>query len=403
LPDWKALSGKRSKFFWLLSGLNFYFADVTINLSRWLLLLLLSRTVTAFAGDVKQARLEMQPRYVGSASCSSSSCHGGAGEQHNQFLVWSQRDFHTKAFLILTTARSTQIAQSLGIENASTSERCTVCHSPMAELASARLIRPAQRDEGVACESCHGPAEEWLRSHTRKDYTYAMRVSSGLRDLRNIYVRANACVACHELTDREIANSGHPPLFFELTRQMDLEPPHWRALGESPARTWLCGQATALRELSWKSAVPNPQDSDDPVATQRAALAWLLRKATSVDQAFPQISEDADAGTMQQMADELARRAAARDVKNSYASNLIQLLSKSGNDFLNASASGDARFYRAKRLVLAFQALISEDERSYLPELSELNSDVFSVSSFDANKFVRDLELMHLKVERRPP
>src|SRR5438034_433957 len=34
------------------------------------------------------------PRYLGAASCSSSSCHGGAGEQHNQFIVWSQRAFH---------------------------------------------------------------------------------------------------------------------------------------------------------------------------------------------------------------------------------------------------------------------------------------------------------------------
>lgn len=276
----------------------------------------------------------------------------------------------------------------------------------MAELASAKLMRPAQRDEGVACETCHGPAEGWLRSHTRKDYTYAMRVSSGLRDLRNIYVRANACVACHELTDREIANSGHPPLFFELMRQMNLEPPHWRALGESPARTWLCGQATALRELSWKSAVPNPQDSDDPAATQRAALAWLLRKATSVDQAFPQISEDADAGTMQQMADELARRVAARDVKNSYTSHLMQLLAKSGNNFINVSpGSGDALFYRAKRLVLAFQALISEEDAKlyYSPELPDLNTDVISASGFETNRFVRDLESMRLKVEGRRP
>jgi Cytochrome c554 and c-prime len=404
LPEWKALSDKKSKFSSLLSGPTFYFADVTINLSRWLLFLLLSRTVTVLAADAKQMRSDTQARYIGSASCSSSSCHGGAGEQHNQFLVWSQRDFHTKAFLILTTARSTQIAQSLGIENASTSQRCTVCHSPMAEMPSTRLVRSDQRDEGVACESCHGPAEGWLRSHTRRDYTYAMRVSSGLRDLRNIYVRANACVACHELTDREIARSGHPPLFFELMRQMSLEPPHWRALGESPASTWLTGQATALRELSWKAAVRNAEGSDDPVAAQRAALAWLLGKATIIDRSLPQISEDADAGTMQRTADELARRAAIRDLNNSYATNLLQLLAKGGNDFINASPGfADALFYRAKRLILAFQALISEEDVKlyYSPELPQLNNDIGSLSSFDVNKFVRDLESLRLKLETR--
>jgi hypothetical protein len=233
-----------------------------------------------------------------------------------------------------------------------------------------------------------------------------MRVSSGLRDLRNIYVRANACVACHELTDREIANAGHPPLFFELTRQMNLEPPHWRTLSELPARTWLCGQATALRELSWKTAPRNAQGSYDQVVAQRAALAWLLGKATTVDQALPQISEDADTGTMQRIADELARRAASRDLNNSYASKLMQLLAKSGNDFTNVSpGSDDALFYRAKRLVLAFQALISEEDASlyYSPELPNLNTDVISVSGFDTNRFVGDLESMRLKVEGRRP
>jgi hypothetical protein len=92
--------------------------------------------------------------------------------------------------LILTTARSTQIAQSLGIQNAERSSRCTVCHSPLATVAQSRLVPPEQHAQGVACESCHGPAESWLRSHTRRDYTYAMRVGSGMRDLRNIYVRA---------------------------------------------------------------------------------------------------------------------------------------------------------------------------------------------------------------------
>jgi len=404
VPERKALSAARSKFSSLLPEATFYFAKVTIKGSRWLVFLLLSRTVTVFATDAKQMRSEAQARYIGSASCSSSSCHGGAGEQHNQFLVWSQRDFHTKASLILTTARSTQIAQSIGIENASTSQRCTVCHSPVAEMAPARLVRPERRDEGVACESCHGPAEGWLRSHTRRDYTYAMRVSSGLRDLRNIYVRANACVACHELTDREIASSGHPPLFFELMRQMNLEPPHWRALGESPARTWLCGQATALRELSWRTTARNAQASDGQVAAQRVALAWLLGKATTVDQTLPQISEDADAGTMQRTADELARRAAVRDLNNSYASDLMKLLAKSGNDFVNVSpGSADAIFYRAKRLVLAFQALISEEDARlyYSPELPQLNTDVISVSGFDASRFLRDLESMRLKLEAR--
>jgi hypothetical protein len=374
-------------------------ARVTRSLSRWLTFFLLDCAVIATVAYGRQ--LETSARYLGSASCSSSSCHGGAGERHNQFITWSQRDFHTKAFLILTTARSTQIAQSLGIQNAERSPRCTVCHSPLATVAQSRLVLREQREQAVACESCHGPAESWLRSHTRRDYTYAMRVGSGMRDLRNIYVRANACVACHQVLEDQIAASGHPPLFFELTTQLKFEPPHWRELGESPVRTWLAGQATALRELSWNSALHNEHSSDRPDA-QHAALVWLLAKATALDASLPKIPEGASLDMMQQAADRLARQASARDLDRSYASNLLHVLASSGSDFSSPSfRPADALFYSAKRLVLALEALTGEGEMNsrYLSEIRQLSTDVATASGFDISSFVRDLDSLRVKLE----
>ena len=378
---------------------SYTIARVTSYLSRWLMFFLLNWAVIATAANGRQ--LETPARYLGSASCSSSSCHGGAGERHNQFIIWSQRDFHTKAFLILTTARSTQIARSLGIQNAERSSRCTVCHSPLATVAQSRLVPPEQHAQGVACESCHGPAESWLRSHTRRDYTYAMRVGSGMRDLRNIYVRANACVACHQVLEDQIAASGHPPLFFELTTQLKFEPPHWRELGESPVRTWLAGQATALRELSWNSALHNEHSSDRPDA-QHAALVWLLAKATALDASLPKIPEGASLDMMQQAADRLARQVSARDLDRSYASNLLHVLASSGSDFSSPSfRPADALFYSAKRLVLALEALTGEGEMNsrYLSEIRQLRTDVATVSSFDISNFVRDLDSLRVKLE----
>ena len=105
---------------------------------------------------------------------------------------------------------------------------------------------------------------------------------------------------------------------------------------------------------------------------------------------------------MQRTAEELARHVSFRGLNNSYASDLLQLLAKSGNDFINASPNAvDVRFYRAKRLVLAFQALISGDEPYYSQEVAKLNSDVISESSFDAEKLARDLESLRLKLEAR--
>src|SRR4051812_39284094 len=122
-------------------------------------------------------------QFLGAQSCGSSSCHGGADAKSNQNLFWSQHDPHSKSFATLITARSERIAESLNITNAANNPRCTVCHAPLAtvpvELA-ATVLDPA---EGVSCESCHGMAKSWLRSHTRKDLSHEEKVATGMRDV----------------------------------------------------------------------------------------------------------------------------------------------------------------------------------------------------------------------------
>ncbi len=200
---------------------------------------------SAFASETNQ--------FLGAQSCSSSSCHGGADAKSNQNLIWSQHDPHAKSFATLISARSERIAESLNITNAAKSARCTVCHAPFAtvppELA-ATVLDPA---EGVSCESCHGMAKTWLRSHTRKDLSHTDKVASGMRELRNLYDRANTCVACHQNVDADILAAGHPELIFELDGQSVSEHKHWQEQTSwSGAQTWLVGQAVALREVSWQ-------------------------------------------------------------------------------------------------------------------------------------------------------
>ena len=85
---------------------------------------------------------------------------------------------------------------------ATTSARCTVCHSPFQSVAANRLAPTAHPDEGVSCETCHGAAGGWLRGHTRTDWTYNTRVAAGMRDLRSLYVRATACAAATKVWSR---------------------------------------------------------------------------------------------------------------------------------------------------------------------------------------------------------
>ena len=55
------------------------------------------------------------------------------------------------------------------------------------------------------------------------------RTAAGMRDLQNLYVRANICVACHQNVDADILKAGHPELIFELDGKSVAEPKHWSA------------------------------------------------------------------------------------------------------------------------------------------------------------------------------
>src|SRR6266536_3787736 len=84
-------------------------------------------------------------------------------------------------------------------------------------------------------------AQPWLRGHTRTDWTYTMRVSAGMHDLRNLYVRANAFVACHQNVESDLLKGGHPALVFELDSQSvnELKIGRTKILGAVYEHGWL--------------------------------------------------------------------------------------------------------------------------------------------------------------------
>lgn len=363
-------------------------------MSRWFIALAFSCAVNLSAREVKQTR-ESGAEFVGAVGCRSSSCHGGAGEKRSQYITWSQKDFHTRAYAILLDARSARIAEAIAIPEAQSSARCTVCHSPFQSVGQTHLASTARPDEGVSCETCHGAAGSWLRGHTRSDWTYAMRVSAGLHDLRNLYVRANSCVACHQNIDNDILKAGHPTLVFELDSQSANEPKHWRE--DDPAigpRSWLVGQAVALREAAWHSRTDSDPASDSQETS--IALAWLLAKVTSADPALPKISEPAssDLEPLQKAADELARRAASWNPTESTMS-ILRALVESDSEFVVAKdRTKEALFYRARRVVLALERLSENRDK----ELEALRADVQRHYDFDAAAFAEHLRAFRSKL-----
>jgi hypothetical protein len=357
----------------------------------------------AFAKEAKQTR-EGGPDFIGAVGCQSSSCHGGAGEKRSQYITWSRQDFHTHAYAILLDARSARIAETIGIGEAQSSARCTVCHSPFQSVPQTRLAATARPDEGVSCENCHGASGSWLRGHTRSDWTYATRVSAGMHDLRNLYVRANACVACHQNVDNDLLKAGHPPLVFELDSQSANEPKHWREDDPwSGARAWLVGQAVALREAAWRSRTDPAADMGET----SVALAWLLQKITLTEPLLPKIVEptSSDLEPLQKEADDLARQAASWSPNIDSTMSMLHALADSESEFsVGKDRSVQALFYRARRVVLGLDRLNNALTQNHGPllkiegELNQLRQDTAGYGNFDPAHFAEHLRAFRTKL-----
>jgi len=335
-------------------------------------------------------------------SCSSSSCHGGGGEHQNQYLVWSLRDFHSqRPVATLATARSKQIADALGIKDPATDARCTTCHAPLQNVPESLHGNNFNAGEGVSCESCHGAAENWLRSHTRPDYTYADRTAAGMRDLQNLYVRANTCVACHQNVNSDIIAAGHPELMFELDGQSVSEPKHWRETTNwNGAQAWFVGQAVALREMSWQLA--NEKSPTDNQIDRFRGLVWLMMNVQASNANLPASPDTTSKSNVnlftlfQKWSDNLAMTAASISWTDDLSKTALKALADSSGDFKSTlPQSTQAR--RADRLVLGLDRLAGAlpEFNSNQPVQSTLNqlfTDAQSRPDFEPVKFATDLD-----------
>lgn len=211
------------------------------------------------------------PKYTGPGSCASPSCHGGVqvrtttSVQQNEYSTWVIQDKHAHAFAVLTNPVAVRMAKILGPDKlgsaqAETAPKCLACHA--LSVPEADRARTFDSTDGVSCESCHGPASNWLGPHTTKGWTHERSLAAGMRDLRDPVHRAENCLACHlgtaeKAVDHEMIAAGHPDLYFELASFTAAMPRHWiehSAEDHSKDDPWAdvrmlaAGQAVQLRE-----------------------------------------------------------------------------------------------------------------------------------------------------------
>ena len=243
-----------------------------------------SRWIPAFAGTtmvgavlVCSVTASAQPlpyqsphETLGTVTCASSLCHGAIKTWkdspilQNEYVTWSRTDKHTRAYSVLLNARSQKIAKNLGLKQpAHEAKICLDCH--------AHNIPPERRGErfkfteGIVCESCHGPAQGWIKGHVNpvSDAArhHAANIGNGLYDTADATSRAKLCLSCHfgnkdKLVTHRIMGAGHPRMSFELDTFTEIAPKHFvvdkgyaeRKKVWDGAKTWAIGQALAVVE-----------------------------------------------------------------------------------------------------------------------------------------------------------
>jgi cytochrome c554/c'-like protein len=250
----------------------------------------------------------VDPVHIGVASCAGNNCHGAVQPlrtshvEQNEYLIWRQKDKHSRAFAVLREERGLRIARNLGLPDAEHAKICLDCHAD--NVAQDRRGPSFQISDGVGCEACHGGAQNWLGPHV-SGLNHAADLAAGMYPTDRPVERAERCLRCHFGDDKRFANhdimgAGHPPLPFELATFTAIQPAHFvvdkdyieRKGRPNDMLFWAVGQATDLSKRMEKLADPqyapkgaNPELSlFDCQACHHAMnqLQWQKRQSTGL-------------------------------------------------------------------------------------------------------------------------
>ncbi|MBN2129449.1 MAG: hypothetical protein JW741_08125 [Sedimentisphaerales bacterium] len=161
---------------------------------RWLSALVLTLASTVVASGQEETV------YVGARVC--GNCHAGPGMGY-QFALWLNSR-HSQAYAALAQPAAKEIAQLSGIrEEPQEAFTCLGCHSSGAQAEEWQKDETFRLEDGVQCESCHGPGSEYMAMDVMRDRAAAMQ--AGLR-----MPNEEACMRCHLVKGTHVAVLGSP-------------------------------------------------------------------------------------------------------------------------------------------------------------------------------------------------
>lgn len=129
---------------------------------------------------------EVARQYAGVKKC--AMCHKSKA-RGNQIAQWKQTK-HAEAYAALAGDAAKEIAKKMDIQDPQKSPKCLRCHVTAYGVDEELLGSKYSMEDGVGCESCHGPGADYMKLSIMKDKEKAL--AAGL-----VPPTKELCVTCH--------------------------------------------------------------------------------------------------------------------------------------------------------------------------------------------------------------
>jgi hypothetical protein len=215
------------------------------------------------------------------------SCGLGQNNCHTSENEWWKDDAHhatVDAFYDDPTAYE-KIARLAGVDTGSMlkgNQTCMSCHGTVISGKEAR-----ESEDGVSCESCHGPGSAYKDPHSEGDPKLGVNrpgrikaLQLGMVELKNLDNRAKACVRCHYITDQKLLAAGHPNgANFNYISGLKKVAKHWKRppgsedLTKAPFEKAMNAKGPVAQMVSVASAAAVAPAPAPPAKTEAAPVA----------------------------------------------------------------------------------------------------------------------------------
>lgn len=127
--------------------------------------------------------------FIGAEAC--GMCHK-TEKQGSQLSIW-ENSKHAQAYLTLQTEKADNIAKEKGFTTkAVETPECLKCHASGYNVDASLLGKKFKVEDGVQCETCHGPGEDYKSKKVMENRDEAIK--NGLIVHENLQ---DFCIGCH--------------------------------------------------------------------------------------------------------------------------------------------------------------------------------------------------------------